>query len=119
MEFKVYQKELELQSRGWIPTFHDVCEARANELARLGYDDIGVQLGDHAGLDDGVRADDGGQADLLGALDRLFQDAQRQRLFHMIEHDALCACGDQRFRQNVGKAASRLQYANMTYNWAI
>ncbi len=24
MEFKVYQKELELQSRGWIPTFHDV-----------------------------------------------------------------------------------------------
>ena len=24
MEFKVYQKELELQSRGWVPTFHDV-----------------------------------------------------------------------------------------------
>jgi len=24
MEFKVYQKEIELQSRGWIPTFHDV-----------------------------------------------------------------------------------------------
>lgn len=24
MEFKVFQKELELQSRGWIPTFHDV-----------------------------------------------------------------------------------------------
>ena len=24
MEFIVYQKELELQSRGWIPTFHDV-----------------------------------------------------------------------------------------------
>ena len=24
MDFKVYQKELELQSRGWIPTFHDV-----------------------------------------------------------------------------------------------
>ncbi|MBR2422555.1 MAG: YjbQ family protein, partial [Oscillospiraceae bacterium] len=24
MEFKVYQKELELQSRGWIPTFHDI-----------------------------------------------------------------------------------------------
>ena len=24
MEFKVIQKELELQSRGWIPTFHDV-----------------------------------------------------------------------------------------------
>ena len=24
MEFKVYQKEVELQSRGWIPTFHDI-----------------------------------------------------------------------------------------------
>ena len=24
MEFKIFQKELELQSRGWIPTFHDV-----------------------------------------------------------------------------------------------
>ena len=24
MEFKVYQKELELQSRGWIPTFQGV-----------------------------------------------------------------------------------------------
>ncbi len=26
MEFKVYQKEVELQSRGWIPTFHDISE---------------------------------------------------------------------------------------------
>ena len=24
MEFIVFQKELELQSRGWVPTFHDV-----------------------------------------------------------------------------------------------
>ena len=24
MEFKFFQKELELQSRGWIPTFHDI-----------------------------------------------------------------------------------------------
>ena len=24
MEFKVFQKELEVQSRGWIPTFHDI-----------------------------------------------------------------------------------------------
>ena len=24
MEFMVYQMELELQSRGWVPTFHDV-----------------------------------------------------------------------------------------------
>ena len=24
MEFKVVQKEIEVQSRGWIPTFHDI-----------------------------------------------------------------------------------------------
>lgn len=24
MEFRVFQKEIELQSRGWIPTFHDI-----------------------------------------------------------------------------------------------
>ena len=24
MEFKMIQKEIELQSRGWIPTFHDI-----------------------------------------------------------------------------------------------
>ena len=24
MDFKVFQKEIELQSRGWIPTFHDI-----------------------------------------------------------------------------------------------
>ena len=24
MDFKVYQKELQLQSKGWIPTFHDI-----------------------------------------------------------------------------------------------
>ena len=94
---------------GSFHVFGAAGETRADQLTGLSHDDIGVQFGDHAGFHDGVRADDGGQADLLGALDRLFQDAQRQRLFHMIEHDALCACGDQRFRQNVGKAASRLQ----------
>ncbi len=31
MEFKVYQKELELQSRGWIPTFHDISK-EINEI---------------------------------------------------------------------------------------
>lgn len=31
MEFKVVQKELELQSRGWIPTFHDVTK-EVNEI---------------------------------------------------------------------------------------
>ena len=24
MDFKVVQKEIQLQSRGWIPTFHDI-----------------------------------------------------------------------------------------------
>jgi len=24
MEFKLFQKEIELQSRGWVPTFHDI-----------------------------------------------------------------------------------------------
>jgi hypothetical protein len=24
MEFKMIQKEIQLQSRGWIPTFHDI-----------------------------------------------------------------------------------------------
>ncbi len=31
MEFKIFQKELELQSRGWIPTFHDVTK-EINEI---------------------------------------------------------------------------------------
>ena len=34
MEFKVYQKEIELQSRGWIPTFHDVTR-EVNEMVKL------------------------------------------------------------------------------------
>ena len=32
MEFKVYQKELELQSRGWIPTFHDISKESCRSL---------------------------------------------------------------------------------------
>ncbi len=31
MDFKVFQKELELQSRGWIPTFHDISK-EVNEI---------------------------------------------------------------------------------------
>ena len=33
MEFKVFQKELELKSRGWIPTFHDVSK-EINEIVK-------------------------------------------------------------------------------------
>ena len=32
MEFKFFQKELELQSRGWIPTFHDI----SKEIIEIG-----------------------------------------------------------------------------------
>jgi hypothetical protein len=33
MEFKVVQKEIELQSRGWVPTFHDVTK-EVNQIVR-------------------------------------------------------------------------------------
>ncbi|MBP3658515.1 MAG: YjbQ family protein, partial [Oscillospiraceae bacterium] len=39
MEFKVYQKELELQSRGWIPTFHDVTQQVKEIAAKSGMKD--------------------------------------------------------------------------------
>jgi len=36
MEFKVIQKELNLQSRGWIPTFHDVTKEVLEVVASSG-----------------------------------------------------------------------------------
>ena len=36
MEFKVYQKELQLQSRGWIPTFHDISKEVMQIVAESG-----------------------------------------------------------------------------------
>ncbi len=36
MEFKVYQKEIELQSRGWIPTFHDISKEVMEIVAASG-----------------------------------------------------------------------------------
>jgi len=36
MEFKVFQKELELQSRGWIPTFHDISKEVLEIVAASG-----------------------------------------------------------------------------------
>ena len=36
MEFKVFQKELELQSRGWIPTFHDITKEVREIIAASG-----------------------------------------------------------------------------------
>jgi len=36
MEFKVFQKEVELQSRGWIPTFHDISKEVLEIVAESG-----------------------------------------------------------------------------------
>lgn len=36
MEFKVHQKEVELQSRGWIPTFHDITKEVLEIVAESG-----------------------------------------------------------------------------------
>ena len=36
MEFKVYRKELELQSRGWIPTIHDISKEVREIIAASG-----------------------------------------------------------------------------------
>lgn len=36
MVFKVFQKELELQSRGWVPTFHDVSKEVQEVVAASG-----------------------------------------------------------------------------------
>ena len=36
MEFKVFQKEIELQSRGWSPTFHDISKEVMEIVAASG-----------------------------------------------------------------------------------
>ena len=47
MEFKVFQKELELQSRGWIPTFHDVTKEIGNIVAMSGVKNGTVCVASH------------------------------------------------------------------------
>ena len=47
MEFKVYQKELELQSRGWIPTFHDVSKEIREIVAASGVKNGTVCVASH------------------------------------------------------------------------
>ena len=44
MEFKVYQKELELQSRGWIPTFHDVSKEIIEIEIQYNMATLGIQI---------------------------------------------------------------------------
>ena len=47
MEFKVYQKEIELQSRGWIPTFHDVTSDILKIVAASGIKNGTVCIASH------------------------------------------------------------------------
>ena len=47
MDFKVYQKELELQSRGWIPTFHDVTKEVGNIVTMSGVKNGTVCVASH------------------------------------------------------------------------
>ena len=47
MEFKVFQKEIELQSRGWIPTFHDVTSDILKIVAASGIKNGTVCIASH------------------------------------------------------------------------
>lgn len=47
MEFKVVQKELELKSRGWIPTFHDVSKEVMEIVAESGVKNGTVCVASH------------------------------------------------------------------------
>ena len=47
MEFKIFQKELELQSRGWIPTFHDVTKEINEIVAASGVKNGTVVVASH------------------------------------------------------------------------
>ncbi len=47
MEFKVYQKELELQFRGWVPTFHDVSKEIMEIVKEIGVKNGTVCIASH------------------------------------------------------------------------
>ncbi len=47
MEFKVFQKKIELQSRGWIPTFHDVTSDILNIVEESGIKNGTVCIASH------------------------------------------------------------------------
>ncbi|MCQ2426912.1 MAG: YjbQ family protein [Clostridia bacterium] len=47
MEFKVFQKEIEVQSRGWIPTFHDVSREIREIVAASGVKNGTVCVASH------------------------------------------------------------------------
>ena len=47
MEFKVYQKELELQSKGWRPTFHDISKEIIDIVKQSGIKNGTVAIASH------------------------------------------------------------------------
>jgi len=47
MEYKVYQKEIELQSRGWIPTFHDISKEIKEIVEASGFKNGTVSIVSH------------------------------------------------------------------------
>lgn len=47
MEFKVLQKEIEVQSRGWIPTFHDISKEVKNIVEQSGVKNGTVAVASH------------------------------------------------------------------------
>jgi len=47
MEFKLYQKEIELQSRGWVPTFHDITTDILNIVKESGIQNGTVTIASH------------------------------------------------------------------------
>jgi secondary thiamine-phosphate synthase enzyme len=47
MELKIFQKELELQSRGWVPTFHDVSKEVIEIVKASGIKNGTVTLASH------------------------------------------------------------------------
>ena len=47
MEYKVFQKEINLQSRGWIPTFHDVSKEVKEIVAMSGVRNGTVTVASH------------------------------------------------------------------------
>ena len=47
MEFKLFQKEIELQSRGWVPTFHDITTDVLNIVKESGIQNGTVTVASH------------------------------------------------------------------------
>ena len=53
MEFKVFQKELEVQSKGWRPTFHDVSKEVIDIVKQSGANLAGAAVAIEKGFQGG------------------------------------------------------------------